>query len=205
VESWELGNARYTTSFIGNILALTSIGMNSGAILKGRAMVQTGAVTLDGNTITAPTCAASPSSSSPNGPSTLASLATAPQYTCPTIGIGIIAPIIIESRRVDADSVFVSWGPYSGTDKFNVRYGMSKDKLLYNVDVTGFSTTINALPSNQPIWVQIAARNECQIGTYEASRLVGGPSLPSAGFGPRENKAPWYFLVSIFNRFLSRR
>lgn len=40
-----------TTSFIGNILALTSISLKTGASLNGRAMAQTGAVTLDSNAI----------------------------------------------------------------------------------------------------------------------------------------------------------
>lgn len=52
-----------TTSFIGNILALTSIGLNNGATLNGRAMAQTGAVTLDTNTISGPTCAVVPPTS----------------------------------------------------------------------------------------------------------------------------------------------
>jgi len=218
---WQVGSSTTlgtSTILEGNVLALTSITDDGGSTVNGRLLARNGAVTLNNTTLTKKTCAASSSSSSPNGPSTLASLATAPQYVCPIIEIGITAPTIIESRRVDADSVFVSWGPYSGTDKFNVRYGMTKDKLIYNVDVTGFSTTINALPANQPIWVQVAARNECQIGTYEASKLVGGPSLPSTGFEPRGNKAPWYIQVSIFTgisgllvflqrkyRFLSRR
>lgn len=39
------------TDFIGNILALTSISMDTGATLDGRAFAQNGAVTLDSNTI----------------------------------------------------------------------------------------------------------------------------------------------------------
>jgi hypothetical protein len=46
------------TSLIGNILASTSIWMNTGATLNGRAMAQTGEVTMDTNTISGPTCAA---------------------------------------------------------------------------------------------------------------------------------------------------
>lgn len=60
---WQIGSSATldtTTSFIGNILALTSVGLNTGATLNGRAMAQTGAVTLDSNTITGPTCATSP-------------------------------------------------------------------------------------------------------------------------------------------------
>ncbi|MCU1363130.1 MAG: hypothetical protein JWM55_958 [Acidimicrobiaceae bacterium] len=58
---WTVGSSATlgtSTSFVGTILALTSITMNTGASLAGRALAQTGAVTLDDNTITAPTCLA---------------------------------------------------------------------------------------------------------------------------------------------------
>ena len=52
---WEVGSSATlgsSTTFAGNILALDSITMNTGAtILCGRAFAQTGAVTLDTNTI----------------------------------------------------------------------------------------------------------------------------------------------------------
>jgi hypothetical protein len=41
------------TAFIGNILALTSISVGTGASLNGRALAQTGAVTLDTNPVSA--------------------------------------------------------------------------------------------------------------------------------------------------------
>lgn len=41
-----------STAFVGNVLALTSITLNSGASLNGRALAQTGAVTMDTNAIT---------------------------------------------------------------------------------------------------------------------------------------------------------
>lgn len=46
-----------TTSFIGNILALTSISLNTSASLNGRALAQTGAVTLNNNAVSGPICA----------------------------------------------------------------------------------------------------------------------------------------------------
>jgi hypothetical protein len=49
-----------TTAFEGNILALTSIGFNNGASLNGRAMAQTGAVTLNNNAISGPVCSVAP-------------------------------------------------------------------------------------------------------------------------------------------------
>lgn len=45
-----------TTSFEGNVLALTSITMNTGATLNGRLLAQTGAVTLDSNVISNAAC-----------------------------------------------------------------------------------------------------------------------------------------------------
>ncbi|MHB8564585.1 MAG: DUF3494 domain-containing protein, partial [Acidiferrobacteraceae bacterium] len=54
---WNVGSSATlgtTTSFAGNILALTSITLDNGAtISNGRALAHIGAVTLDANTITA--------------------------------------------------------------------------------------------------------------------------------------------------------
>ena len=44
------------TDFVGTVMASTSISMDSGATLEGRALAQTGEVTLINNTITAPVC-----------------------------------------------------------------------------------------------------------------------------------------------------
>jgi hypothetical protein len=46
------------TTFVGNILALTSITMNSGANLAGRALARNGAVTLNNNNISFASCGA---------------------------------------------------------------------------------------------------------------------------------------------------
>jgi len=57
---WRIGSSATigtNTIFKGNIFALTSVTLDSGATLDGRALAQTGAVTLDGNTVTGPTCA----------------------------------------------------------------------------------------------------------------------------------------------------
>ena len=55
---WQVGSSATlgtATAFKGNILALTSITLNTGATIdSGRALARNGAVTLDGNTITIP-------------------------------------------------------------------------------------------------------------------------------------------------------
>jgi len=53
---WQVGSSATlgtTTTFVGNILALTDITLQTGASLSGRALAQTGMVSLDSNTITA--------------------------------------------------------------------------------------------------------------------------------------------------------
>jgi hypothetical protein len=49
-----------TTNFAGTIIATQSVTLDTGATLQGRALALNGAVTLDSNTITVPTCAALP-------------------------------------------------------------------------------------------------------------------------------------------------
>lgn len=60
---WQIGSSAdlfSTTTFVGNIIALTSINLQTGASLAGRALARNGAVTLDTNTITSPSCALAP-------------------------------------------------------------------------------------------------------------------------------------------------
>ena len=58
---WQVGSSATlgtTTTFAGNTLALTSITLNTGASVSGRALARNGAVTLAGNSVTA--CAPPP-------------------------------------------------------------------------------------------------------------------------------------------------
>jgi hypothetical protein len=57
---WQVGSSATlgtTTTFVGNILALESITLNTGATVDGRVLARNAAVTLDTNTIAASTCA----------------------------------------------------------------------------------------------------------------------------------------------------
>jgi hypothetical protein len=58
---WQVGSSATVgtgTSFIGNILALTSIALQTGASLDGRALARNGAVTLGNNVIRSDLCTA---------------------------------------------------------------------------------------------------------------------------------------------------
>ena len=58
-----------TTRFEGTIMALASISINNGVVLEGRALARNGQVSLINDTITRPTCGATPSVSGTLSPS----------------------------------------------------------------------------------------------------------------------------------------
>ncbi len=65
---WQIGSSATlgtTTSFVGSILALTSITLNNGASVRGRILARNGAVTLDNNIVTVPVCNVPPTSIPP--------------------------------------------------------------------------------------------------------------------------------------------
>jgi hypothetical protein len=65
---WQVGSSATigtTTQFTGNILALTSIALQNGASVSGRALARNGAVTMDTNHVGFSGCAASTTTASP--------------------------------------------------------------------------------------------------------------------------------------------
>jgi Ice-binding-like len=83
---WQVGSSATLgtgTKFQGNLLALTSISLTTGAdIMPGRALARNGAVTLDNNRITKPAnCTASPIVSQTARPKTSASALPGPPVT----------------------------------------------------------------------------------------------------------------------------
>ncbi|MDX3783145.1 ice-binding family protein, partial [Streptomyces europaeiscabiei] len=66
---WKVGSSATLgtdSDFVGTIMALASITLNTGADIQGRAFAQTAAVTLDNNDITRPFCVTGPTG--PTGP-----------------------------------------------------------------------------------------------------------------------------------------
>jgi uncharacterized repeat protein (TIGR01451 family) len=60
---WQVGSSatlKTGTTFVGNILALTSIALNTNANVAGRVLARNGAVTMDSNTVGSNACAAPP-------------------------------------------------------------------------------------------------------------------------------------------------
>ncbi len=147
-------------------------------------------------TVTVAPTATPTATPTPTPTSTSSSFATSSgggSVFCPELNVEIVSPIIVDLRRISSTSIFLSWGPYSGVNMFNVQYGPTNGNWLYNTDVTGFSTTINDLPANTPIWFRVGARSDCTIGIYGKAKFVGGPKLPNTGFAP-QSTFPWYVI-----------
>jgi type VI secretion system secreted protein VgrG len=81
---WQVtGSAALGTNsaFQGSVLALTSITVTTGDTVTGRVLARNGAVTLDGATITTPTCAAPTPTPTPTSPSATPTLTPTPTPT----------------------------------------------------------------------------------------------------------------------------
>jgi type VI secretion system secreted protein VgrG len=81
---WQVGSSATigtSTAFAGNILALTSITLTTGANVVGRALARNGAVTLDTNTITPSTCTSAAAPGPPPAPTPTPTPTPAPTPT----------------------------------------------------------------------------------------------------------------------------
>ncbi|MCW3064351.1 MAG: hypothetical protein JWN32_1523 [Solirubrobacterales bacterium] len=129
---WQVGSSATIGShsaFAGNILALTSISLTTGATLHGRALARNGAVTLDTNTITKARCATQTSTP----PSVTDTSATTDVGTPVTVGLNgtdakgapltfviISAPSHGTLGPIDQSTGTVTYTPkpgYTGTDR----------------------------------------------------------------------------------------
>jgi Ice-binding-like len=86
---WQIGSSATLgtgSHLIGSVLASASITATTGATIVGRLLAETGAVTLDNNTITTPVCAAAATTTTTAGasPTTVASSPTSTTAPTPT-------------------------------------------------------------------------------------------------------------------------
>ncbi len=168
---WQVGSSATLgtgTSFAGNILALVSITMNTGANLSGRALARTGAVTLDDSDVTVcslqggstlPTLekSFSPTTINENGISTLtitlgnpnASVATLSSALVDTLPTGVvIAPLANVATTCGGAAVPVA---VAGASTVTLPAGATIPAnglctVTVNVTAAVFGTYVNTLP-----------------------------------------------------------
>jgi hypothetical protein len=91
---WQIGSSATIGSgaqFVGNIMALTSVSLNTTATLDGSALARNGAVTLDDNVITKAPC-------STNTSTTPTPVSTPPAPVTTPTPVTEVAPVVVELR-----------------------------------------------------------------------------------------------------------
>jgi hypothetical protein len=87
---WQVGSSATlgtSTTFVGTILALTSATLDTGATVTGRALARNGAVTLDDNLITVPTCATTGTTTTTAAAATTTTSASSATTTPPSVPV----------------------------------------------------------------------------------------------------------------------
>jgi hypothetical protein len=147
---WQVGSSASIgsgSSFAGNILALTSITMTTGAHLQGRALARNGAVTLDTNLVTKATCAARPSASDTSATTAAGQPVTLILHGSDANGAALTYTIASGPSHgtlgpIDQGAGTVTYTPdagYSGPDDFNYQAsstGGTSDSAVGAVTVT---------------------------------------------------------------------
>jgi len=117
---WQIGSSATlgtSSGFAGSILALSSISMNDGVTLNGRALARNGAVTLINDTITAPHCTTGTIPGGPAGGGPAPGGTTGGDTRPPT------PPLLLSPRahaRVRAGIVSFSWRPAARAERYTL-------------------------------------------------------------------------------------
>ncbi|HUS21716.1 MAG TPA: ice-binding family protein, partial [Aeromicrobium sp.] len=132
---WQVGASATigsATAFAGNILALTSITMTTGASLDGRALARNGAVTLDTNVITRATCdqAGSTECTSTLNGGVYDDIVVPDGATCTLVGVVVIGDVTVGTRSTLVTSAQTQIGG-------DVTAVGAKSVRLINTDVAG--------------------------------------------------------------------
>ncbi|KAJ5642564.1 hypothetical protein N7490_006564 [Penicillium lividum] len=93
---WQVGSSATlgtTSTFVGTLMALSSISAQTNAVIQGRLLARNGQVSLDSNTITLPNCAITTSTTSTSTTSTSTTSTSTTTATGPIITLPIIGPI----------------------------------------------------------------------------------------------------------------
>ncbi len=107
---WQVGSSATlgtTTNFAGSILATTSITLNTGATVNGRVLAIAGAVTMDDNTITTPTCLASTTTTTSATTSTTTSTTSTTTAPTTTTTVGSVTSTTVPHSSPGTTTTFI--------------------------------------------------------------------------------------------------
>jgi len=187
---WQVGSSATlgtTTAFGGNILALTSITLNTGASITGRALARNGAVTLDSNNVNASLCqAACPVIAL--SPATLPAGTVGVAYSQTLTGSGGSAPYIftVSAGTLPAGLTLTAAGLLAGTPT-----------TVGSSTVTIRGTDANGCFAERTFTIAIAPAS-CPVITLSPTTLpTGSVGVPySQTLTASGGVAPYVFTVS---------
>jgi LPXTG-site transpeptidase (sortase) family protein len=167
--------------FVGTIIALTSITMNTGATLNGRAIAQTGDVTLLSNPITAPTCTMTTTTtlsaaSVTTGTSVYDTASLSGSYTSTsidTVTYNVYSDPACSSLTTTAGTKTVASGSLPHSNPITLPIGTYYWQAVYNGD----SFNSNSVCGDERLRVSAAAP--------AATSTPAGGVLPGTGFAPQ--------------------
>jgi hypothetical protein len=147
---WQVGSSATVgtdTTFVGNILALTSITLTAGATVDGRALASNGAVTLDDNVFTTPGCATGsggPTTTSSISSTTIATTATTAGSTGATT---TLAPVPLPAGGVSTSTPTSSTPTTSTPTTTSPTSTPTTTSPTTSLATTASPTTVAATPS----------------------------------------------------------
>lgn len=173
---WQVGSSAtlgINSTFVGNILALTSITLTNGANVDGRVLARNGAVTLDTNTITAAIC------------TTTATLHVIKTVVNDNGGTATASQFNLHVKLTGTD---VAGSPAAGIKAPGTPYSLAAGTYVVNEDsypsyAQSFSGDCSSTGS-----VTLAAGDDktCTITNNDiaATTVAPAPGLPNTGFPP---------------------
>lgn len=188
------------TVFIGNIIALTSITLKSGATLDGRALARNGAVTLANNTITRPVCSAAALAltTTASGPVTVGANITDTAHL--TGGTGLVGGTITFDVFAPGDTtcnapIAVAGGPVNGSGSYtSASYPttlVGNYRWIAHYNSGGEVPTILNTACNDSGETSLVTA----VGVPTATAVI--PGLPETGGGApiRSEASPWSLII----------
>jgi len=139
---WQVGSSATLgvgTSFVGNILALTSITLNTGASVSGRALARNGAVTLDTNVVSIQAC----SEAAPSPTILSLSPTEGPVGTTVTILAQDVGDVAVDFNGTGAPATIAA-GPIAGQSIITVSVPEGATSGQVHVYDAGSDTTLDA-------------------------------------------------------------
>jgi hypothetical protein len=198
---WQVGSSATlgtSSTFRGNILALTSVTVQTGATVAGRALARNGAVTLDTNVFTLPSCdltvptTAAPTTAAPSstagGPTTVAPSTTAggPTTVAPSTTAGGPTTVAPSTTAGGPTTVAPSTTAAPSTTQAGAATTLPGASTSTTAATDGFVSTVPvpAAPGESFVGRLGAPTSVASTGTRGRTTRSGGTvELPATGAG----------------------